>query len=46
MAKEEIFRGLLGKLVTSLGAFPLRRGQGDSEVIRTAMSLLESGVPF
>ncbi|MEQ1821260.1 MAG: lysophospholipid acyltransferase family protein [Fimbriimonadaceae bacterium] len=43
MAKEELFRGPLGKLITSLGAFPVKRGEGDTESIRLAMSLLEKG---
>lgn len=43
MAKEELFRGILGGLINSLGAFPVKRGEGDTESIRRAMSLLESG---
>ncbi|MEQ1935075.1 MAG: lysophospholipid acyltransferase family protein, partial [Fimbriimonadaceae bacterium] len=43
MAKEELFKGFLGWLITSLGAFPVKRGEGDTESIRLAMSLLESG---
>jgi 1-acyl-sn-glycerol-3-phosphate acyltransferase len=43
MAKEELFRGLFGKILTSLGAFPVRRGEGDSEAIRTSLDLLASG---
>ena len=43
MAKEELFTGLLKPLITSLGAFPVKRGEGDTEAIRLAMSLLEKG---
>lgn len=43
MAKEELFRGALGKLITSLDAFPVRRGEGDSEAIKEAMRRLQAG---
>ncbi|MFN3730138.1 MAG: lysophospholipid acyltransferase family protein [Fimbriimonadaceae bacterium] len=43
MAKEELFRGIFGRLIASVGAFPVRRGEGDSEAIRRAMAMLESG---
>jgi 1-acyl-sn-glycerol-3-phosphate acyltransferase len=44
MAKEELFKNpLFGRLITALAAFPVRRGEGDTESIRTAMSLLEAG---
>jgi len=42
MAKEELFRGFLGSLIRSLGAFPVKRGEGDTESIRLAMSALEA----
>lgn len=42
MAKEELFRGALGWLIRSLGAFPVRRGEGDTESIRLAISALEA----
>lgn len=43
MAKEELFRGPMGWLIRSLGAFPVRRGQGDTESVRLAMTALEAG---
>jgi 1-acyl-sn-glycerol-3-phosphate acyltransferase len=43
MAKEELFKGLFGKLIGSLAAFPVRRGEGDTESIRKAIALLEAG---
>ncbi|AIE84287.1 lysophospholipid acyltransferase family protein [Fimbriimonas ginsengisoli] len=43
MAKEELFKGFLGKLISSLGAFPVKRGEGDTESIRNAIAILESG---
>lgn len=44
MAKEELFKNpLFGRLIYALAAFPVRRGEGDTESIRTAMALLEAG---
>ena len=43
MAKEELFKGLMGPLIRSLGAFPVKRGEGDTESIRYTMSALEKG---
>jgi 1-acyl-sn-glycerol-3-phosphate acyltransferase len=44
MAKEELFRNpIFGALIRALGAFPVRRGEGDSEAIRTSIRLLEGG---
>jgi 1-acyl-sn-glycerol-3-phosphate acyltransferase len=44
MAKEELFHHrLFGKLIFSLGAFPVRRGETDTESIRKAIALLEEG---
>jgi 1-acyl-sn-glycerol-3-phosphate acyltransferase len=41
MAKEELFRNrVFGWLIRSLGAFPVRRGAGDLESIRIALSIL------
>lgn len=44
MAKAELFdhRGF-GALIRSLGAFPVRRGEGDTEAIRTSIKLLAEG---
>jgi len=43
MAKEELFHGVFGLLVRSLGAFPVRRGEIDPEAIRKAVTKLEAG---
>lgn len=44
MAKAELFKvPLLGPLIRSLGAFPVKRGGVSKEAIRTAISLLEEG---
>lgn len=44
MAKEELFKiPLLGAFITSLGAFPVKRGKGDVGSIKKAFSLLEQG---
>jgi glycerol-3-phosphate dehydrogenase (NAD(P)+) len=46
VAKEEIFRNrLLGWYVSSLGAFPVRRGQADADMIETAKAILRRGEP-
>lgn len=36
MAKEELFMGKMGWLVRFLGAFPVKRGEGDRQAIRAA----------
>jgi 1-acyl-sn-glycerol-3-phosphate acyltransferase len=44
VAKEEIFRNrLVGWFVSSLGAFPVRRGAADGDMIETAKSILLRG---
>ena len=44
MAKAELFgKPVLGGYVRTLGAFPVRRGEGDREAIRTAERLLGEG---
>ncbi|MCB8931955.1 MAG: 1-acyl-sn-glycerol-3-phosphate acyltransferase [Chthonomonadaceae bacterium] len=44
MAKEELFRNpLFGRLISSLNAFPVRRGEGDTEAIRKTLERLEAG---
>lgn len=43
MAKEELFaKKWFGALIASLGAYPVRRGETDSESIRKTIALLES----
>ena len=41
MAKEELFRGAFGWVIRSLGAFPVKRGDADTEAIKQALALLE-----
>lgn len=44
MAKAELFRvPVFGPLIRSLGAFPVRRGEGDTEAIRMTLKLLGEG---
>ena len=43
MAKAELFRGPLGRLLPRLGAFPVRRGAADAEALATAAAILEQG---
>lgn len=45
MAKEELFQGnkFFKWLITSLGAFPVKRGKGDTEAIEMAFEVLNRG---
>jgi 1-acyl-sn-glycerol-3-phosphate acyltransferase len=43
MAKRELFKGPLGRLLLRLGAFPVRRGEADTQAITTARVILEQG---
>ncbi len=43
MAKEELFKGVFGKIIASLGAYPVHRGEGDTEAIRKSIAMLEDG---
>lgn len=44
MAKEELFHHFFFKrLISSLGAFPVKRGELSKELIRTTTSLLKAG---
>lgn len=44
MAKIELFQArVLGGIIRLLGAFPVRRGEGDRESLRTALRLLGQG---
>src|SRR4051794_29481060 len=46
VAKQELFSNkLLGWFISSLGAFPVRRGAGDADMIETAKAILERGDP-
>ncbi|WP_294854116.1 1-acyl-sn-glycerol-3-phosphate acyltransferase [uncultured Oscillibacter sp.] len=44
MAKEELFRNpLLGWILRRVGAFPVSRGGGDIQSVKTAMQAIKSG---
>lgn len=44
MAKEELFRiPIFGKLISSLGAFPVKRGGRDVAAVRAAVGQLKKG---
>ncbi len=44
MAKEELFKvPVLGWIVNRLGAFPVKRGQGDIGAIRKSLAVLKEG---
>ena len=43
MAKVELFKGPAAWLFTRLGAFPIRRGESDTEALDTAAAILDSG---
>src|ERR1700759_834836 len=46
VAKEELFRNRLSAwFLNSLGAFPVRRGAADADMIETAKAILERGDP-
>jgi 1-acyl-sn-glycerol-3-phosphate acyltransferase len=43
MAKAELFRPPLGALLARLGAFPVRRGEGDTGAMESAEAILRRG---
>lgn len=43
MAKADLFRGPLGWLLARLGAFPVRRGEADTEALDTGRAILDQG---
>jgi 1-acyl-sn-glycerol-3-phosphate acyltransferase len=43
MAKVELFKGPLAWLFLRLGAFPIRRGESDTEALDTAAAILQAG---
>jgi 1-acyl-sn-glycerol-3-phosphate acyltransferase len=43
MAKSELFREAFGWLLVRLGAFPVRRGEGDAFALETARAILDAG---
>ncbi|WP_245983454.1 lysophospholipid acyltransferase family protein [Ammoniphilus oxalaticus] len=47
MAKEELFRiGWFGRLITEMGAFPIKRGQADLKSLKHSLKLLKDGQIF
>ncbi len=44
MSKEETFKGLGGRLVRFLGAFPVKRGEADRQSLRAAEKQLKAGL--
>ena len=43
MGKVELFKPVLGSVLRSAGAFPVRRGEGDREALKTAVELARAG---
>jgi 1-acyl-sn-glycerol-3-phosphate acyltransferase len=43
MGKSELFEGRAGRLLLTLGGFPVRRGGSDPEAIATALAILRRG---
>jgi 1-acyl-sn-glycerol-3-phosphate acyltransferase len=43
MAKAELFKGIIGFVLSRVGVFPVRRGEGDTESIRLCLETLEMG---
>jgi 1-acyl-sn-glycerol-3-phosphate acyltransferase len=43
MAKAELFRAPLGRVLIRLGAFPVKRGEADAEALETARTILRQG---
>jgi 1-acyl-sn-glycerol-3-phosphate acyltransferase len=44
MAKEELFKiPILAPIIRTLGAFPVKRGGGDHQALKTSIQLLKNG---
>lgn len=44
MAKEELFKiPLMGPFIRKMGAYPVKRGKGDIESVKTSIKLLKGG---
>jgi 1-acyl-sn-glycerol-3-phosphate acyltransferase len=43
MAKQELFEGRSARLLSMLGAFPVKRGEADPEALETARMVLREG---
>jgi 1-acyl-sn-glycerol-3-phosphate acyltransferase len=47
MGKDSLWKiGILGRLLSAMGAFPVRRGAADREALRRSIDLLEGGEPL
>jgi 1-acyl-sn-glycerol-3-phosphate acyltransferase (EC 2.3.1.51) len=45
VAKEELFKiPIFGKLISHMGAIPIKRGAGDVQALSTVLELLEKGL--
>ncbi|MEB1806864.1 MAG: 1-acyl-sn-glycerol-3-phosphate acyltransferase [Bacillaceae bacterium] len=44
MAKAELFKvPLLGRMITAVGAFPVKRGAGDKQALKLGLKILKEG---
>ncbi|MEO6470899.1 MAG: lysophospholipid acyltransferase family protein [Aeromicrobium sp.] len=43
MGKSELFQGRKGRLLLTLGGFPVKRGESDAEATQTAIAILKRG---
>jgi 1-acyl-sn-glycerol-3-phosphate acyltransferase len=43
MAKAELYNRVMTPFLNAIGAFPVRRGEADTDAMRTALELLRSG---
>ena len=43
MAKNELYKPVIGTLISWGGAFPVRRGEGDESAIETAVERVKAG---
>ncbi|MCP4650019.1 MAG: 1-acyl-sn-glycerol-3-phosphate acyltransferase [PVC group bacterium] len=43
LAKQDLFKGVFGKVITALNAFPVQRGKGDLKAIRISLDKLKRG---
>lgn len=43
MAKAELFKGIMGWWLLSVGVYPVKRGEADLEILRVSLKILKSG---
>ncbi|MBL0926510.1 MAG: 1-acyl-sn-glycerol-3-phosphate acyltransferase [Phycisphaerales bacterium] len=43
LARDTLFRGLFGRLISALNSIPIRRGAGDTGAIKACLAALERG---